>query len=282
MTAEPTLRVISLGAGVQSTTMALMAAHGEIGPMPDCAIFADTKGEPAAVYEHLRWLQSANVLPFPVHLVSQGSLLQDTLAGTNSGGKKRFASIPHFFDMGPEAENRVVLGRRQCTKEYKLDPLSRHYRTLLGKEPRDRIARGTVEVWVGISLDEKGRMKDARAQWITNRWPLIERRMSRGDCLEWLKRHGYPQPPKSACGFCPFRTNAEWRNLRENDPAAFADAILIDEAMRNSAAARGLRGVPFLHRSCQPLREVDFTDGDPRQDALFGFDYNECEGMCGV
>ena len=36
------LRVISLGAGVQSTTMALMAAHGEIGPMPDCAIFADT------------------------------------------------------------------------------------------------------------------------------------------------------------------------------------------------------------------------------------------------
>lgn len=36
------LRALSLGAGVQSTTMALMAAHGEIGPMPDCAIFADT------------------------------------------------------------------------------------------------------------------------------------------------------------------------------------------------------------------------------------------------
>lgn len=43
------LNIISLGAGVQSTTMALMAAHGEIEPMPDCAIFADTKVEPAAV-----------------------------------------------------------------------------------------------------------------------------------------------------------------------------------------------------------------------------------------
>lgn len=32
------LRVLSLGAGVQSTTLALMAARGEIGPMPDCAI----------------------------------------------------------------------------------------------------------------------------------------------------------------------------------------------------------------------------------------------------
>ena len=36
------LRIISLGAGVQSTTMALMAAHGEITPMPHCAIFALT------------------------------------------------------------------------------------------------------------------------------------------------------------------------------------------------------------------------------------------------
>ncbi len=63
------LRVLSLGAGVQSTTLALMAAHGEIGPMPDCAIFADTGWEPAAVYEHLDWLASGNVLPFPIHRV---------------------------------------------------------------------------------------------------------------------------------------------------------------------------------------------------------------------
>lgn len=46
------LRVLSLGAGVQSTTLALMAAHGEIEP-PDCAIFADTQWEPAEVYAHL-------------------------------------------------------------------------------------------------------------------------------------------------------------------------------------------------------------------------------------
>jgi hypothetical protein len=38
------LRALSLGASVQSTTMALMAAHGHIGRMPDCAIFADTGG----------------------------------------------------------------------------------------------------------------------------------------------------------------------------------------------------------------------------------------------
>ena len=34
--------VLSLGAGVQSSTLALMAAKGEVTPMPDVAVFADT------------------------------------------------------------------------------------------------------------------------------------------------------------------------------------------------------------------------------------------------
>ncbi len=62
------LRALSPCAGVQSTTMALMAAHGEIAPMPDCAIFADTGWEPKAVYEHLESLASPSVLTFPVHM----------------------------------------------------------------------------------------------------------------------------------------------------------------------------------------------------------------------
>lgn len=43
-----TRHFLSLGAGVQSTTMALMAPHGEIGPLPEVAIFADTpeRGHP--------------------------------------------------------------------------------------------------------------------------------------------------------------------------------------------------------------------------------------------
>jgi hypothetical protein len=87
------LRILSLGAGAQSTTLALMAAHGEIGPMPDCAIFADTGWEPKAVYEHLAWLRSPNVLPFPVHIVSAGDLRADIVAGARG---ERWASIPAF------------------------------------------------------------------------------------------------------------------------------------------------------------------------------------------
>src|SRR5258706_9144198 len=68
---EP-IHIISLGAGVQSSTMALMAAAGEITPMPKCAIFADTQDEPASVYRWLDWL--GKELPFPVYRVTAGKL----------------------------------------------------------------------------------------------------------------------------------------------------------------------------------------------------------------
>jgi hypothetical protein len=94
------LRVLSLGAGVQSTTMALMAAHGEFDVLPDCAIFADTQSEPKAVYDHLKWLMSDNVLPFPVHIVTRGNLGEQVLA--NVRGEQRVGkrdTIPAFTAM---------------------------------------------------------------------------------------------------------------------------------------------------------------------------------------
>ncbi len=47
------LKVLSLGAGVQSSVMLLMADRGLLGDKPDVAIFADTQWEPKEVYEHL-------------------------------------------------------------------------------------------------------------------------------------------------------------------------------------------------------------------------------------
>ena len=55
---EPLIRILSLGAGVQSSTMALMAEEGEFGVKPDAAIFADTGWEPSPVIEHLEWLKT--------------------------------------------------------------------------------------------------------------------------------------------------------------------------------------------------------------------------------
>jgi hypothetical protein len=265
----PRLRVISLGAGVQSTTLALMAAAGEIGPMPDCAIFADTGWEPRAVYEHLDRLEKA--LPFPVHRVSAGNIRDDIVRNKNSTGQ-RFASVPWFTKNGG-------LARRQCTREYKVEPLEKKQRGLLGYAPRKRIPPNSAEIWIGISMDEAIRMKPARNGWQTNRWPLIERQISRRDCQEWLKAHGW-EAPKSACVGCPFHNDAQWRELRNRYPEEWDDAVKVDVALRNGGSANGFRHQLFMHRSLVPLSQVDLrTHAELGQPDLF---LNECEGMCGT
>jgi len=268
---EPRLRILSLGAGVQSTTLALMAAHGEIGPMPDFAVFADTGAEPAPVYEHLRWLMSGNVLPFPVVIVDRGNLADDLVAGVNTTGH-RFVGIPFH---GVSKTGQQMMARRQCTEEYKLKPIRALVRDRLGGRPK-----AGCEMWVGISTDEVARAKPSRVQYIVNRHPLIEAGISRWDCLQWLRRHGYADPPKSACVCCPFRANREWRWLKDNDPAGWQQAVDIDTALRANGKAGRWKGTLYLHRERVPLAEADIrSDGERGQGDMFN---NECEGMCGV
>ncbi|SBV92578.1 hypothetical protein KL86APRO_10271 [uncultured Alphaproteobacteria bacterium] len=162
------LRAPSLGAGVQSTTLALMAAHGEVGPMPDCAIFADTGWESKAVYEHLAWLKLPNVLPFPVHIVTAGNIRDGLVRGAQG---ERWASIPAFTK---SASGKVGMIRRQCTKELKIVPIRRKVRELVGLTGKRSPGRPVVEQWIGISLDEIVRMKMSFEPWQVNRWPLIE------------------------------------------------------------------------------------------------------------
>lgn len=270
------IRVLSLGAGVQSSTLALMAAAGEIGPMPDAAIFADTQSEPAAVYRQLEWLESR--LPFPVHRVTVGSLRDQILAATR--GEQRMDARPPFFLSDGGMLN------RQCTQDFKLVPIQRKVRELMGLKPRQRApGHVAVELWIGISLDESIRMKPSRLAYVAHRWPLVESRVTRQDCISWMEARGYPKPPKSACTFCPYHDDSIWRDMKENDPDSWADAVRVDRAIRNGVMSRGGRRTLspahwYLHSSRTPLETVDLRTAEQAgQFRLFG---NECEGMCGV
>lgn len=244
---EPRLRVLSLGAGVQSTTLALMAAHGEIEP-PDCAIFADTGWEPRTVYDHLDRLEP--LLPFPVHRVSAGDI-------RDSIGTGRYEPIPWHIPGG--------MGRRQCTKVYKLYPIRRKVREMLG----GKTPRGGCEMWVGISRDEAHRMKPSNVQYITNRWPLIERGITRQDCRRQLVGWGIDAPRSACCG-CPFLSDADWV-LRRHQPE-WDETVALSQRL-------ALTG-QYMHRSLLPLDQIDLRNHAERgQPDLFG---NECEGMCGI
>ena len=270
---------ISLGAGVQSSVMLLMADKGDIGPEPEAAIFADTQWEPRAVYEHLDWLEAE--VSIPVHRVTGGDLRADALAGTDARGNRykdgrAFVSIPLYSEKGG-------MGRRQCTMDYKIRPIEKVVRRLCGVGYRKRFPQDIQAVqWHGISTDEMSRMRESRAAWQRFRYPLVEAGLSRRDCLLWFGRH-YPgrKLSKSACIGCPYHGRAEWLAVR-GDPEAWADAVDFDRQIRGVGAQTN-----YVHRSRQPLEDVDLSNEDPNQYSLFedggGSMWEmECEGMCGV
>ena len=177
------LTVISLGGGVQSSVMALMASGGAFDRVPDCAIFADTHWEPPSLYTHLEWL--AGQLRFPLYVVDNGRSLREDVKGlTNHSGSRRYVDIPVYLK-GRDGEGDGI-GRRQCTDNYKIRPVRRKVRELLGLRRGQRVPSGFgVELWLGISTDEAIRMKTSRDGWVTNRYPLIEAGMSSRGCMDW-------------------------------------------------------------------------------------------------
>lgn len=271
--------VLNLGAGVQSSCLALMAAHGEVIPMPDFAVFADTQAEPQSVYDWLDWLESQ--LPFPVYRVSKGNLTDDSLkVHIAKAGHERVNNLIPAFGVLKNGVKTAAIGRK-CTNDYKILPLLREIKNLCS------INKGqssiTVTQWIGISYDEMQRMKDSRVKWAQHRWPLIEKKMRRHDCLNWMKSHGYPEPPRSACVYCPFHSDTEWKRLRDNHPHEFLKAIEFDKKLRtmHKNHNKRLNMEVYLHPSCKPLDEIDFDDDIDKGQQVWDF-MAECEGMCGV
>lgn len=264
-TATTAPRLLSLGAGVQSTAVALLAVTGVIEPI-DGAIFADTGWEPAHVYDHLDRLEREVLEPagVPLYRVSAGNLRDDLLGE----GRQRFGTIPVYT---LDAEGGLGMVRRTCTKEYKLEPIKAKVRELLGGKldpDTGRVGqpkRGRhAEQLIGISIDEVGRAKDSDVGYSRHSFPLLDLRLSRSDCDRINRRHGFAETAKSACIGCPFHGNGAWRELRDKHPDEWQDAVEFDRRLREAGSAftdppagkPPLRAAAYLHRSCKPLDEA--------------------------
>jgi hypothetical protein len=255
-------------------------------------------------------------LTCPVHRVTRGKRSDELLVihqRKDGFGSWVYSGIP-TYNINPDGSDGHV--PRQCTWNFKVEPLDKATRWIIGvetmkkwrkkhssalrsirehekkmrttgclgpgrSEERDECWQDAlVQQWIGISLDESYRAKSPRHLWQSFRYPLIDLYMRRRDCLAWMRRNKYPEPPRSACVYCPYHSDAEWRNLRDNEPDAFAKAVQVEKEYQKLKALSGQKGVPFLHNSRVPLDQVDFsTDEDHGQQVMFG---NECEGMCGV
>lgn len=252
--------VISLGWGVQSWTIAAMAALGELPPV-NVAVHSDTTFERADTYAFAEqwtpWLEARGVRVVMVSDPRAAHILKKS--GTSDG---HYTLMPVFtLD---EVGKRGQL-RRQCTSRWKIEPLHKWLGDELKRLDIDKTP-GVVRQQLGITMDEWQRAKDSPVPWIKNTYPLLDRRMTRNDCLRWLEAHDLPTPGKSACVQCPFHSRAYWQEMKREDGPDWRAAVAHDARLRAS-------GRPwYLHSDRKPLEEAVVLPHETGQGWLFDAD----------
>lgn len=259
------MKVISLGWGVQSWTLAAMVALGELEPV-DVTLHSDTTWERQATYEFARrwtpWLEERGVR---VVTVRDDHATKATVDSQNDN-----VFIPAFMSNKVQVVNQWIeipayhtypdgtpsgMLRRQCTGRWKVDPMKRWLTeelALLGlkKSP------GIVEQWLGITLDEIERVRESDVKWQVLRYPLLEKKMTRQACINWLQSNGLPVPPKSSCVFCPYHRRVTWAEMKRDNGPDWKAAVEVDEAIRDKRPGY----VAYVHPDRIPLIELKITE----------------------
>lgn len=187
---------LSYGAGVNSTALAIHLTKNNL-PL-DYVIFSDTGSELPETYSYLPimedYLRKYNI-PF-VTVKAKTTLLERCI---------RRKVIPSTL-------------WRWCTRDFKVRPIHKFYKTL--KSP--------IIEYIGIDYDEIHRMKDAREDFLTKSYPLIDNKIGREDCIAIIKQAHMPIPVKSGCWFCPFNNKDRWESIRKQHPSLFMKAKQIE------------------------------------------------------
>ena len=273
------INVLSLGAGVQSSTLAMMFAKGELKPMPDFAVFADTQGEPKAVYQWLDWLETQ--LPYPVYRISKGNLAEEAIRVRTSKvtGKKYIggSTIPVFL-----FKNGIRKGflPRGCTNDFKIKPI----RTFLRRHCKIKNKETVVQInlMLGISIDEATRMKPSQVEWIKHIFPLIDNNISRSDCLQWFKNNNLKLPTRSACIFCPYHSVSFWKDRKENSPDEFNQALEYEQKVKKAYKETDEFQDDIYDVSIHQYNDLKNVTVKKEKHEQLDLFTGECEGMCGV
>ena len=248
-------QIASHGGGKASTAMILMALHGILDPL-DAIIFADPGAERQTTLNTVNKLKDyAANFGVPLYIV-HNKRLPDIITNALDPSSK-IGDLPFFTVLNGKKKQ---LGK-YCTGTYKTEPVRRFIRNEL-KTKFPTSAKNPINLWLGYTVDEATRVKEGNRKWEVRRYPLIEKRIYRKECEEYLIKHGWHEVERSACYVCPFRRNKEYQDMPESEiqkAIAFEKAInirgMITETKSSGSELR-------LHPSMIPLEERPFDTPD--------------------
>jgi hypothetical protein len=231
--------IFSCGGGVQSTACLVLAAQGAIPYRT--FVFANV-GDQSEDPRTIRYI--AEVLkPYAAeHGIAWVDLQRQRRDGTAVDLYQELLRPIRSIDIPVRMSNGAP-GNRNCTVHFKIKPIA--------KWIRKHAPGGTLGK--GISTDEPHRATPSREDdGYTSAYPLIELGLSRSDCLRLVREAGLPQPPKSSCWFCPYKTTDQWITMRQERPDLFERVIQLEEMLNAKRATIGKDQV-FISGRCKPL-----------------------------
>lgn len=141
-------------------------------------------------------------------------------------------------------------GNRTCTVDFKVKQVEKYAKSL-GATRDNRVSVG-----IGFSVSELGRMRTDDPRSVQRLvYPLVDLRLTTADCLRIIREAGLPEPPKSACWFCPFQNLAAWHRRKRHQPALFWAAVELERRQNAKRAALG-KDCVWLTPYARPLDEV--------------------------
>ena len=101
-------------------------------------------------------------------------------------------------------------------------------------------------------MDEWKRARTSDVKYITTVHPLLDRKITRARCIQWLGERGLPVPAKSSCTFCPYHRASTWREMKRADGLDWKEAIAVDKIVRDMREEHTL----YVHAGRQPLEDA--------------------------
>lgn len=132
-----------------------------------------------------------------------------------------------------------------CTSDSKLEPIRKYIKA---EQSKDQYINPAIAL-IGLSYEELTRMYKPHLTEYTVNYPLIDKKMTRNDCVKYVRKYGYEPPNKSGCYFCPFQSKKEWGNLYRTNPDLYWDAVNLEETDLNYPTYR-------LYANGKPLRKL--------------------------
>ena len=194
----------ALSGGKDSTAMALRLA--EIEPREYIYAITPTGDELPEMFAHWRHLEE--LLDMKLTVLSKGRSLK--------GEIKRQGALPSWR-------------MRFCTRRLKIEPFNEY---ILRAWP--------CIVYVRMRADEVDDREGNRVHGgIEQRYPLVEWGWGKADVLDYLAFRGVTIPERTDCARCFFQTIAEWKQLYEQHPSIYADAVADEEASGHTFRSPG-------------------------------------------